>query len=169
MTASSESPTSNQAAHLVKAMQIDRLVLYGLQQALLQGQKRNEGRTLSDEEKRFYECVYAADSAAYVPALSGELANQLSSDEILQAIRFFEGPVGKKLVEHDLVSLTNLFSGRAGSFEGLSEAQLNELEQFKKTPVGKKILVQGILNSRSIVRTLAEKSEELTQECAKKA
>lgn len=168
MTASSESPLSAEASRLVKAMQIDRLVLYGLQQALLQGQKRNEGRALSDEERRFYECVYTADSTVYVPALSEELAKQLSREEILQATRFFESPVGKKLVESDAGLLTSLLSGRTDSVKGLSEAPSNELAQFKKTPAGKKILVQGVLNSRSTIQILAEKSEELTRECAKK-
>lgn len=172
MTANSESPLFAEAARLVKAMQIDRQALYGLQQTLLRGQKRNEGRALSDEERKFYECVYSADSAVYVPALSEELAKQLSREEILQATRFFEGKVGKELVEADAGLLRSMLSGDTDStdgIKGLPEAQSNELAQFKKTPAGKKILVQGVLNSRSIVQIFTEKSEELMRKCAEDA
>jgi len=156
-----------EASRLVSVTRMDRIGLFGLQQYLARGLVRNRDRVLSEREKKGYDCVANADSSVYVGPLAEELAKELSLEELRQAMGFFESGAGRKLVESDLDVLARAFSGQAVELPRLSVQERRDLDQFRRTPVGKKLLVDGILNLDPIADTLARTSDELGRACAR--
>ncbi len=168
MSASSQEPASAEAERLVRAIRMDRLIPFGLRLYLAPGLARNQGST-SEQYRGFLQCIDTADTAAYVQPLADVLTKEMSRHEIREAVEFFDGDSGKKLVEAaDLLTLTKLFSGHSVPLVDLSETEAGDLDRFRKTPAGKTLLVSGVLNLEPVAELLAKGVEKLARACAQR-
>ncbi len=89
-----------------------------------------------------------------------EITEKLSADEVQDAIDFFEGRVGVKIISQALdtenVELQPEFT----------DSEAKELSRFKMTSSGNKILLKKTLYSTELFRKLNKKNNEISHICA---
>lgn len=162
---------SDTAARLVRAMQMDKIMLVSMQLPLRRGHLRNQGgQSLSKDDERFYSCVYAIDSSIFVVTYADVLVKEMSIEEMRVAIRFLEGEVGKKYVQRGVDALPELFGlpeFAPKSKLTLSKEELAAVEQFANTPAGSKLMRQKIFERESIQFATLEKWKQALANCVR--
>jgi hypothetical protein len=159
------------AVRLVRAMQMDRMMLLSMQLPVRRGQLRDEANAQQKQKDApFYECVYAIDSKIFTDIYANVLAKEMSLEEMRSAIRFLEGDVGKKYVQNGIVQITELFGlpelSTSPKME-LTKEELAAVEQFSNTAAGKKFSQQKILEQEAVTFAAVAKWKEAVAECAR--
>lgn len=123
------------AEKLVRAMSTDQFALQGTLAAYLQKRDATATAPLTDEQRRgFLRCLEGADNSSAIRALADVLAQQLSRDELQQALAFYDSSAGKKQVKRDLVEAQKMLGYElAGESPELSTAEIARLNRFKST------------------------------------
>lgn len=156
------------ADELVKLMRLDRLAL----EALLKRFELNSTDSLTDakspEEKRFERCLRSLDPKVFREIFAARFVQEMSNDEIEQAVSFYRGPVGKKVSEMNVLQTERLIRMEKGLINPeLTLVEQQEFATFAQTAVGKKLFEQSIQSSRAMTLSLFSKGEELAQKCAR--
>jgi hypothetical protein len=111
-----ETSTGN-ALRLVRAIQLDRAVLTGMRSSLMLPALRDPAKSWQQDkgEIRFSECLMALDSSLVTDILADGVAQNLSKEEIDQALLFYESQAGQIVVEQDTANLAG-FLEQPGQF-----------------------------------------------------
>ncbi len=148
------------AVRLMKAMRLDEAALLSLQLPYLEGYKRNPDKPISNDEKEFLQCLKSTPTSIYSDFIVDEITEKLSADEVQDAIEFFEGRVGVKMISQaldtDNLELQPEFT----------DSEAKELSRFKMTSSGNKILLKKTLYSTELFRKLNKKNNEISHICA---
>ena len=149
------------ASRLVRAMQVDRGILLGLQ---IQFRRNQQG----DASKKLAECLNSADTSFLVGIIADAIAKEMSIGEIRAATLFFESAVGKKYVQRDIIAAKKMLGFPTSSPPpDFSEEERAVVEDFSQTTAGEKLLRKRITDSDSVWRALMPKAEEIIRACAK--
>ena len=120
------------AVRLMKAMRLDEAALLSLQLPYLEGYKRHPDKPVSNDEKEFLQCLKSTPTSIFSDFIVDEITEKLSADEVQDAIDFFEGRVGVKIISQaldtDNVELQPEFT----------DSEAKELSRFKMTSSGNK-------------------------------
>jgi len=161
---------SNDAVRLVRVLELERAALFSAQVPFLLSQERKKGEDISDEEKLFLICLKSADTSKYVNIYADAVVKQMTPEEIQQSIYFFEGDVGKKFNQQGFVYAYKMFHLHTDeALQEFSSIESAELDAFKKTTAGNKLLTQAILSERSVESLMLEQSQEIIKGCLKKS
>lgn len=148
------------AVRLMKAMRLDEAALLSLQVPYLEGYKRNPDKPISNDEKEFLQCLKSTPTSIFSDFIVDEITEKLSADEVQDAIDFFEGRVGVKIISQaldtDNVELQPEFT----------DSEAKALSRFKMTSSGNKILLKKTLYSTELFRKLNKKNNEISHICA---
>src|SRR5258705_9935068 len=148
-------PPLTEASHLVRAMQVDRGVLVGMQGHFRQGAPKP-----TEPSWKFYECLMSTKSSVYTSIFTEAFAKEMASEEIRDAINFFEGPIGKKYTQRDIIQLQqSLHISAEESTPNFSDQENAMLEQFLKTETAKKL--KRISNSEPVQNALFNKTDDI--------
>lgn len=162
--------SSDTAVRLVRAMQMDRMMLISMQLPIRRSQLRDEASAQQKQkDASFYECVYAIDSKIFTDIYVKVLAKEMSIEEMRSAIRFLEGDVGKKYVQNGIAQINELFGlselSTLPKME-LTKEELAAVEQFSNTAAGKKFGQQKILEQEAVTFAAVAKWKEAVNGCA---
>jgi hypothetical protein len=171
MTGCSDESASANATRLVRAMQLDQMMVISMQLPYRRGQVRNEGDEKQKQEGApFYNCIYAIDGSLFTNLYAEVLAKELSIDEMRAAIRFLESEPGKKYVQRGMSSLlatTEKPQASGNAPAEISKDELAAINEFSNTTAGKKLSSQSILGQESVVRAAQAKWQESLNTCAR--
>lgn len=171
LTACGNETELGNAARLVRAMQLDRMMLVSMQIPYRRGQLRNRGNEkLEKDDVRFYECIYSIDSSIFISTYADVLAKEMSIEEMRTAIRFLEGNVGKKYVQSTMVLLPEVFGlpelANKSKVE-LSKEELAAVEKFTQTAAGVKLWQKEIFEQKSVLFAAAAKWQDAVNGCVR--
>lgn len=163
--------SSGNAARLVRAMQMDRMMLISMQLPIRRSQLKDEASAQQKQiEAPFYECVYAIDSSIFTSIYAEVFAKEMSIEEMRSAISFLEGNVGKKYVQNGIALIPELFGlpelSAVPKVE-LTKEELAAVVQFSNTTAGKKFSQQKILEQEAVLFEAAAKWKEAVNGCAR--
>jgi hypothetical protein len=154
-------PNADLALRLVSAMGIDLQMARGVQSI---GEQMFRSGQLDVGQRN---CMRGVGRADFTELLRDAATRELSEPELRAAIDYFESPAGKK----DLwIAEFRRFSAHAGALglrmPDLSPTEYDQMRTFGASPVGVKLLSQGVLTG-SIPASdhIAQRTRELIGGC----
>lgn len=123
------------AEKLVRAMLLDHFAVQGTLAAYLRKPDVVDEVRLTDGHRlAFLHCLEAADTSSIVYSVASLLARQMSSEEIQQALTFYNSFAGKKTVRRELAEAQKMlgFEFATKSLESSAKERAS-LERFKDT------------------------------------
>jgi len=116
------------------------------------------------------ECMQHVESGAFTDTFAKVLADQLSPEELQQALAFYQSDPGKKFVVAQSVSTYEQFGYPPPQQKPqLTEAESAAVDAFGQTPAGTKLLGDAVLTNSDQGRQAARaKILELQDACEKK-
>jgi hypothetical protein len=159
--AASAQPDSAAATRLVTAMRIDDVTLLGLRLGLQRGIR--DGKT----SPKMLECVSKLDRMTFAPVFAQAIAATMSAQEIASSTAFFESAPGRKYIDSGIYQLYDAVGFTSPDPEPkVSEADMQAVTTFSRTPAGDKLLVRRIFDSAEIRGAIGARIQQVLNGCS---
>lgn len=150
------------AERLVNVMRIDEFALAGMRYSIHQANQ--EGRV----QPETLNCVMSKTKYVFTPIFVNMFQSALIPQEISDAIRFHEGPIGKKYVALGFVMFyQNTGTPSPEKMPQFTDAEMRMLDDFKKTSAGQKLIVNKLASQPGNHQLVTTKIQELFRLCRK--
>lgn len=111
-------------------------------------------------------CVESLEVSSFTAVFDEILAGQLDQNELATATIFFTSDIGKKTERFSRVKMySDVGAALPELFPTYTEAEYKEMDDFKKSSVGKKLLIDKILDSDIAQEKFSARMVELTKPC----
>ena len=148
------------AARLVAAMRIDEVTLLGLRLGLQRGIR--DGKTSA----KTLDCVSKLDRSTFAPVFAQAIAANLSAQEIAASTAFFESAPGRTYIDSGIYQLYDAVGFTSPDPEpNVTQADLNAVTAFSRTPAGDKLLVRRIFDSAEIRAAVGARIQQVLNGC----
>lgn len=149
---------------LIRAMRDDEAMVLGLQQRLPAYEKQMSKRQVA--------CLADIKPAQFTDAFAAGISSQLTSSEVTDALAFYESKAGQAFTQSSI----DAFRLPPGQDETgpdyilryMTPEQVLEMKAFVKKPVARKLMVDKIVERKSVTDGVQMRLIELMQECARK-
>ena len=111
-------------------------------------------------------CAQSLDASSITTEFDKMLTDKFDQNDLATATKFFASDVGKKMERSGKVKIY-LDAGAVMPelFPTYTEAEYKEIDDFKKTSVGKKLMIEKILDSEGAQKTVRARIFDLTKSC----
>jgi hypothetical protein len=145
------------AKQLMTLMRADEVVAGAMKTGL---RNNKTGINLSDAQLA---CLNAVPKSEFSNVVTTALADGLSNEELLAAIKFYRTPAGANYAK----SIVTLMQG-TGQTLPLSDADAASVREFADSPVGDKLLKKALIpNSNVVADQMAQVSAAAIENCGK--
>lgn len=153
-------PASKQALRqLIRAMGDDAAFLLAFQQRLPE-----YGNRIS---KRNADCIKGIKPAQLTDAFAEQLAGQLTSSEVTDALAFYESKAGQGFRQGSLAQMKLPPGQKISMLDYMTADQLLEMKEFVKKPVARKLMKDNLTQQKSVMEGVQGRLLQIVQECAR--
>jgi hypothetical protein len=153
-------PQATDALRLVRAMEVDKSVLLGMQMTI------ENAFPAGKVSQAQLDCVHGVQSTVFTAPIAQTLEKALTAEEIATAMTFFESVTGKKYSQLGLVHLYHAF-GRPAPVPTppFSEAEQAIVRRFADTSGGDKLTRRKLIDSPEVKQAYGAKIGEILNAC----
>jgi hypothetical protein len=146
---------------LISAMKADQADLLKLRLAVELSVRDGKGT------QEYLDCVKSFSTSSFTSIYAKTFEESLSSDEIDDAIAFFEQPLGRKFIARRF-ALAYRVAGNPNPepVPSYSESELQELRVIAKRAWGEKLMRYTLVRQPAHTQAVEEKTDELLRTCS---
>jgi hypothetical protein len=158
-------PASKEALRrLIRAMRDDEIMVLTFQQGLPAHQSRMS--------KRQAACIADLKPAQITDAFAAGISGQLTASEVTDALTFYESKAGQGFTQ-SIIDRFQLPPGRQQTgtdymLRYMTPEQALEMKEFAKKPVARKLMLDKVMQQKSVMDGVQRRILELIQECVRK-
>jgi Uncharacterized protein conserved in bacteria (DUF2059) len=152
---------NDKVVRLISAMKADDAEMLKLRRAVEWSVR--DGRAT----QQYLECATSFSKSSFTPIFAKTFQEALSPDEIDDAVAFFEGPLGQKLIARRF-ALAYRAPGEPppDSVPSYSESELQELRVIGKRTWGSKLIRYTVVDQPAHRQAVRAKTDDLLQTCS---
>ena len=154
------------AQRLVKAMALDRAILFGVRDASVGRDKPPPPS--SPSEAKFRACVLAIDSGIFVDILAEALTTELTVADMQEALLFYESPVGRSYIGKNFAAIEKGGDAPGSKFEP-PPAEQEAFNAFSRTEAGTKLSNSKAVQSPEVSGRLLGAWDQAVARCGASA